>query len=55
MCRICKKNATPEVGVSVSVDVTRIVKYVCVAAVLIIAIIFGTDVAKRSLEAEKRI
>ena len=31
-----------ETGVSVKVDVTKIVKYVCIAGVLIVAIIFAT-------------
>lgn len=47
----CRKFQENEEGkVLVSVDVTRIVKYCCVASVLIIWIIFGTSVYKKILE-----
>ena len=41
-------------SVEVKVDVTKIVKYCCFAAVCIIGIIFGTKVACKQLELEKR-
>lgn len=41
-------------GVEVLVDVTKIVKYVAIAAVCIVAIIFGTNYAKRQIELQKR-
>lgn len=42
------------VRVEVKVDVTKIVKYCCIAAVCIVGIIFGTQVAKNQLALEKR-
>lgn len=41
-------------GVEVKVDVTKIVKYCCIAAVCIVGIIFGTQTANKQLELEKR-
>lgn len=38
----CKSQIEAETGVTVKVDVAKIVKYVCIAGVLIVAIIFGT-------------
>lgn len=44
MC--CKQSEEiMEPGVSVKVDVSKIVKYVCLAGVLIVGIIFGTKCA----------
>ena len=43
-----------EPSVDVKVDVTKIVKYSCFAAVCIVGIIFGTKVACKQLELEKR-
>ncbi|WMJ89479.1 hypothetical protein [Anaerocolumna sp. MB42-C2] len=46
------KNSIPEsseTGVSVKVDVTKIVKYVCIAGVLIVAIIFTTKCISKIL------
>lgn len=42
--RHCRKNEMMKEGVSVAVqvDVTKIVRYSCTAAVLIVGIIFGT-------------
>jgi hypothetical protein len=42
-----------EPGVSVKVDVTKIVKYVCIAGVLIVGIIFGTKCAINMLKINK--
>lgn len=39
-----------ESKVLVSVDVTKIVKYCCIASVLIIGIIFGTSAYRKFLE-----
>ena len=39
----CKSQMDAETGVTVKVDVAKIVKYVCIAGVLIVAIIFGTN------------
>lgn len=41
-------------SVEVKVDVTKIVKYCCVAAVCIVGIIFGARVASSQLKLEKR-
>ena len=38
----CKSQIEAETGVTVKVDVAKIVKYICIAGVLIVAIIFGT-------------
>lgn len=37
-------------NVTVTVDVTRIVKYVCVAGIFIVGIIFGTKCYHRMME-----
>lgn len=38
----CDSHSKPQTGVSVNVDVPKIVKYLCVAGVLIVGIIFGS-------------
>lgn len=38
----CEPNDIGASSVKVTVDVTRIVKYVCIAGVVIVGIIFGT-------------
>jgi hypothetical protein len=45
-------NASLDAGtsVTVTVDVTKIVKYVCCAGVFIVAIIFGTKCCHKMLE-----
>ena len=42
--------SSDEVGVSVNVDVTKIVKYVCFAGILIVGIIFGTKCFHKMVE-----
>lgn len=44
---MCKKETHP--AVEVKVDVTKIVKYVCIAGVCIVAIIFGVNCMKKLL------
>ena len=39
-----------ENGITVSIDVTKIVKYCCTASVLIVGIIFGSSVLKKYVE-----
>jgi len=38
----CNAPVEVECGVDVKVDVSKIIKYICIAGVLIVAIIFGT-------------
>lgn len=42
-----------ETKVEVKVDVTKIVKYVCIASAIIIAVIFGSSCAKAYMERTK--
>ena len=44
---MCQKETHP--AVEVKVDVTKIVKYVCIAGVCIVAIIFGVNCMKKLL------
>lgn len=44
---MCKRETRP--SVEVKVDVTKIVKYVCIAGVCIVAIIFGVNCMKKLL------
>jgi|GEM_PF-592363 hypothetical protein len=44
----CEKQAC--VNVNVNVDVPKIVKYSCMTGVLIVGIIFGTNLYKKMLE-----
>lgn len=44
------KDACSSVNVNVNVDVPKIVKYSCIAGVLIVAIIFGTKCFRHMLE-----
>lgn len=46
----CEPKEYGESSVNVSVDVTRIVKYACCTAVVIIGIIFGTRCFHKMLE-----
>lgn len=39
-----------ESGLSIKIDVTRIVKYVCVTGIVIVAIIFGTRLVKEFIK-----
>ncbi|WP_154515778.1 hypothetical protein [Velocimicrobium porci] len=48
--RGCKNHMEEESKVFVSVDVTKIVKYCCVASVLIVGTIFGSSVLKKYVE-----
>jgi hypothetical protein len=48
-----KKDNVPdkvESSVTVRVDVTKIVKYVCIAGVMVVGIIFGTKCYQKILE-----
>lgn len=47
----CSNDCTPSTNVNVTVDVPKIVKYTCVAGVLIVAIIFATKCFLKMLEA----
>lgn len=49
-CCATKEDQDTDVRVSVTVDVPKIVKYLCVAGVLIVGIIFGTKTFKKMLE-----
>ncbi len=44
------KEKQPSVDVKVDVNVTKIVKYVCIAGICIVAIIFGAKCIKRLLD-----
>jgi hypothetical protein len=49
----CSTNETDQdanVKVNVIVDVPKIIKYLCVAGVLIVGIVFGTKTFKKMLE-----
>lgn len=45
----CRKG-NEKVGISVKVDVAKIVGYCCMASVMIVGIIFGTGVYKKIIE-----
>ncbi|MDF2539037.1 MAG: putative rane protein [Herbinix sp.] len=45
----CSTNETGS-SVTVKVDVTKIVKYVCIAGIFIVGIIFGTKCCHKMLE-----
>jgi len=49
----CNAPVEVECGVSVKVDVAKIVKYICVSGVLIVAIIFGTRCLSNMLTTAK--
>ena len=42
--------AEPGVSVNVTVNVTQIVKYVCIAGIIIVGIIFGTKCYRKMIE-----
>lgn len=46
----CCESTTPGTNINVNVDVPKIVKYICVAGVLIVGIIFGTNCYKHMIE-----
>lgn len=47
MCKMSKKE-DEKTGIRIDINVTKIVLYVCFAAVCIVGIIFGTSVAKQA-------
>ncbi|WP_313134459.1 hypothetical protein [Anaerocolumna sp.] len=58
MCKMCKgkNNALVEKsGSSLNIDVTKIVKYVCIAGVMIVAIIFGTRCYLKMINKDKEL
>jgi len=48
-CYSSKENPAPDVHVNVSVDVPKIVKYWCIAGVIIVGIIFATKCFREML------
>lgn len=44
------ESETAGTHVTVSIDVTKIVKYICLAGIAIVGIIFGTKCSKKMLE-----
>ncbi len=42
----CNSELKDESGLTIKIDVTKIVKYVCVTGIVIVAIIFGTRLLK---------
>lgn len=49
-CNSASDTFPEAVAVKVSVDVTKIVKYVCFAGIVIVGIIFGTKCYQRMIE-----
>ena len=52
--RKCGNQMEEENKVTVSVDVTKIVKYCCMAAVMIVGTIFGTTAFMKLLEKQEK-
>lgn len=46
----CEPNEPGTSSVNVSVDVTKIVKYICCAGIVIVGIIFGTRCYQKMIE-----
>lgn len=42
------------VSVNIDLDIYRIVRCLCITGVLIVGIVFGTDIAKKYLEKEEK-
>jgi hypothetical protein len=47
---MCGKERTKDSVVRVEVDVTKIVKYVCLTGVFIVGIIFGSEALSKAIE-----